>query len=313
MKKILMSLCILICVFILISGCTDNPVINNGGETETDTSFTQIRICDSPSENFSHFNITFSEAKLFSNKTGWISFLSEPKIIDLMYIHINNLTEQLGNKEISVGNYTSLWITVDNVTAVLSATDEKKFFDVPSNTLKIQNLFDFQKGNNTITAEINLDDSIYIYDNEYKFIPVISELNVSYSNGTQIRFRNHERIINYANGNEIRIQDENTLQNMIGNRKPTIDIVVNGKRNNKFQFKINQSITFNASGTFDVDNDPLNFFWNFGDNTSGSGDIVTHIYTHEGTYQIRLTVSDTDLEDVMTIFVTIVKTGSNDN
>jgi hypothetical protein len=313
MKKIFMSLCIIIYIFILISGCTESPDINNGGKTQTEISFTEIRICDSPSENFSSINIMFSEVKLFINETGWISFLSEPKIIDLMYLHINNLTEQLGFKDIAIGNYTSLWILVDNATAVLSATGETVFFNVSSDALKIQHLFDFDKGNNTITVEINLDDSIHIFDNEYKLIPVLSELNVNYSNGTQIRFRNNERIMNYANGTEIRVQDENTLQNMIGNRKPTIDITVNGKRGNTFQFKINQTITFNASGTIDIDNDPLIFSWNFGDNTSSTANIVTHNYSHEGTYQIRLTVSDTELKDTITIFVKIINTGPQDN
>ena len=70
MKKILMSLCIIICIFILISGCTESPDINNGGKTQTEISFTEIRICDSPSENFSSINIMFSEVKLFSNETG---------------------------------------------------------------------------------------------------------------------------------------------------------------------------------------------------------------------------------------------------
>lgn len=67
---------------------------------------------------------------------------------------------------------------------------------------------------------------------------------------------------------------------------------------------------FNASGTFDVDNDPLSFSWEFGDNTSDTGAIVTHTYAHEGSYQIRLRVSDNELNEMMTITVTIIKTGS---
>jgi len=82
MKKNLIGLGVIICVFILLSGCTQTT--NNGDEIQAGISFTEIRICDSPSENFSNIYITFSEVKLFSNETGWISFLSEPKNVDLL-------------------------------------------------------------------------------------------------------------------------------------------------------------------------------------------------------------------------------------
>jgi len=77
MKKSHVFICIIICFFILISGCTEIPDTGDGGEKENEVSFTEIRICDSPSENFSHINVTFSEVKLFSNETGWISFICQ--------------------------------------------------------------------------------------------------------------------------------------------------------------------------------------------------------------------------------------------
>ena len=78
MKKKLVGIGSIICRFICISGCTQTT--DNGDETQAGISFTEIRICDSPSENFSNIYITFSEVKLFSNETGWISFLSEPTV-----------------------------------------------------------------------------------------------------------------------------------------------------------------------------------------------------------------------------------------
>jgi hypothetical protein len=307
MKKSLISMGIIICVFILISGCTEVPDTSNGGETQAGISFTEIRICDSPSENFSHINITFSEVKLHSNETGWISFLSEPKIVDLIYLHMNNLTDKLGLEDITTGNYTQLWIVVDNVTAVLSASGETVFFDVPSDTLKIQHLFDFREGNNTITVDINLDDSILIYGDgdEYKLLPVLSELNVSCANGTQIRFRNHERIMNYGNGTEIRVQDENTLQNMIENRKPSIDVIINGSRSTHITVDEDENITFDASETFDIDADTLMFAWDFDDGTTSTESLVIHSYPESGTYTVTLTVSDGEFEDNATIMVTV--------
>jgi PKD domain/Domain of unknown function (DUF4382) len=315
MKKNIIGLSLVMClltVLTILSGCTETII--NGDGTQNGISVTEIRICDNPSENFSHVIITLSEVKLFSNETNWISFLTVPKNIDLMYLHHNNLTEQLGLKNISIGNFTKLLVVVDNATGVLSETGEPIFFEISSDVLEIQHIFDFRKGNNTITLDINLDDSILIYSDgngtQYKFIPVLGELNVSCANGTQIRFRNHERIINYANGTQIRLEDENTLQNIIENRKPTIDIAVNGKRGKTFQFKANQSLNFNASGTVDVDNDPLTFSWDFGDNISETGPIVTHSYSKTGTYQVHLSVSDSRHEDELYLSITITKTDS---
>lgn len=309
MKKRLVSIAIIICSFILITGCIETSDKNDEKETENQFSSTEIRIRDSPSENFTHINIKFSEVKLFSNETGWNSFLSEPKIVDLINLHINNLTEQLGLKQINIGNYTNLWIVIDNVTAILSATGETVFFEIPSDTLKIQHLFNFQKGNNTITIDIDLNDSILIYGDgdNYKLLPVISEINISYSNGTQIRFRNNERIMNFGNGTEIRVQDENTLKNMIGNRKPSIDLMINGNRGKHLTIGIDEDITFDASETFDVDGDTLSFSWDFDDGTSGTGSIVIHNYTETGTYYIILTVNDGELEDSIIIPVTVRK------
>ncbi len=314
MKKNLVGISFIVCACLVLAGCTQTT--ENGDETQADISFTQIRICDAPSENFSNVYITFSEVKLFSNDTGWVSFLSELKTVDLMYLHLNNLTEQLGLEDIDVGNYTKLWIVVDNATGVLTATGETVFMDVPSDTLMIQHLFDFRKGNNTVTVEVNLDESILMYDDgdgaTYKLLPVISELNVSCANGTQMRFRNNERIMNYANGTQIRVQDENTLQNMIGNRKPTIDMVVNGSRSTHITVDVNETITFDASQTFDIDADTLLFSWDFDDGTTSAEPIVNHSYAESGMYNVTVTASDGEVQDSLTIKVTVRPGGQGD-
>ena len=314
MTKKLVGISSLVCACLVLAGCTQT--LENGDETQADLSFTEIRICDAPSENFSNVYITFSEVKLFSNDTGWISFLSESKTVDLMYLHLNNLTEPLGFEDLDVGNYTKLWIVVENATGVLSATGGTVFLDVPSDTLMIQHLFDFRKGNNTVTVEVNLEESILTYDDvagaTYKLLPVISELNVSCANGTQMHFRNNERIMNYANGTQLRIQDENALQNMIGNRKPTIDTIVNGSRSNHITVDVNESIPFDASQTFDIDRDTLSFSWDFDDGTTSIEPIVNHSYAESGTYNVTLTVSDGEVQDSLIIKVTVRSGGQGD-
>ena len=55
------------------------------------------------------------------------------------------------------------------------------------------------------------------------------------------------------------------------------------------------SMAFDASATTDegVACGTCSYSWNFGDSSSGSGRIVTHIYAAAGTYVVTLTVQDT--------------------
>jgi PKD repeat protein len=50
-------------------------------------------------------------------------------------------------------------------------------------------------------------------------------------------------------------------------------------------------ISFDGSGSFDPNGDPLTFMWNFGDGSTGVGVMPVHTYTAFGTYQVTLTVT----------------------
>jgi len=54
---------------------------------------------------------------------------------------------------------------------------------------------------------------------------------------------------------------------------------------------IKQEITFDASYS---DGEIISYEWNFGDGETGSGKIITHSYSHEGTYSVMLTVTDNE-------------------
>lgn len=53
-----------------------------------------------------------------------------------------------------------------------------------------------------------------------------------------------------------------------------------------------QPVAFNGSGSFDPDGDPITFQWEFGDGSSGSGPVPTHVYSSANTYLVSLTVTD---------------------
>jgi PKD repeat protein len=58
--------------------------------------------------------------------------------------------------------------------------------------------------------------------------------------------------------------------------------------------EVNETITFNASGSSDPDGTIINYMWDFGDGTTGAGITATHSYTLNGNYTVALTVTDND-------------------
>ena len=281
----------LVVVVALLGAAACAGCLEDDEGTAAKTSLTEIRVADMPTEDFRHVNVSFTEVLLHSNETGWES-IEANRTIDLLYLHENNLSEQLGLEEIAVANYTKLWLVVDNATGVLADTGETVYFEVPSGTLKIQHLFALQEGNTSITLDIDLGNSIFALGDMYKLLPVISGLNVSYANGTQIHIRDRDRI-----------------KNMTQNRPPVVDIVANGTRGKHLSAVVNESIMFNAGGSFDVDNDSLMFTWDFDDGTDATGPVVDHIYNETGAYQVTLTVSDGENSSTGHLTVTVKKRG----
>jgi parallel beta-helix repeat protein len=58
------------------------------------------------------------------------------------------------------------------------------------------------------------------------------------------------------------------------------------------QLFANQTITFNASSSYDPDGTIENYSWEFGDGANGTGEIVTYSYSAAGIYNVALTVTD---------------------
>jgi PKD repeat protein len=54
------------------------------------------------------------------------------------------------------------------------------------------------------------------------------------------------------------------------------------------------AVTLNGSGSSDLDGTITGWAWTFGDGTTGTGAVASHVYTAAGTYTARLTVTDNE-------------------
>jgi len=70
--------------------------------------------------------------------------------------------------------------------------------------------------------------------------------------------------------------------------------------------KTNEEITFNASLSSDIVGNIVNYTWDFGDDTIGYGEIVTHKYDYAGEYTTTLTVTDDEgINDTYTVNIMV--------
>jgi hypothetical protein len=287
MNKKIIALFVIAGLFIFACGCVEERTDEKEEPTTAETGTITFQVADKVTEDFDHVNVTFSELRLFyqNDTEAYESIISDPVTVDLVYLNLSNVNATLGVAEIEVGNYSKLWINVTKAVGILNSTGEEVNISVPSGWLKIQqlHLFNITRGNHTITVDIDLEGSIHTFHGgeEYKFIPVISYLEHKHEN--QLRFREH---------------DKSKIKNMVGNRRPAIDIYINDTIvKNNINLDGNVTYEFNASATLDLDGDPLTFEWDFGDGTNASGAVVDHKYPEgQGTYQVWLTVSDGEAE-----------------
>ena len=265
MKENLLLVGIICTLFLAcLSGCVEETDDSESGTTEGKMSFTTITISDAPSDNFSHINVTFSEVKVHKvgndNDSGWISFEMDPKTIDMLYLHKNNLSEELGVTNLSVGNYTKLWIVVDAATGVLKETGENITFHVPSGTLKVQQSFEIKEGNTTIDVEIDLDRSVlYVPQGGVaKLTPQLGKMTINYEEK----------------------EDEEEEE----------EVEFTADAGDEYEAKVNETIEFEGKAEGGVE--PYNWSWDFGDDNNSTEKDPEYAYNETGTYTVILTVTD---------------------
>jgi hypothetical protein len=69
-----------------------------------------------------------------------------------------------------------------------------------------------------------------------------------------------------------------------------------------------EELTFGGSGSFDADDDPLIYSWDFGDGNTGSGETPSHVYDAIGTYIAKLIVNDGTIDSEHSLAIVFIGT-----
>lgn len=72
-----------------------------------------------------------------------------------------------------------------------------------------------------------------------------------------------------------------------GNNQPPV-----ANAGGSYVAELGEPVQLNGADSFDPDGSIVNFFWNFGDGTSGAGSVVNHQYSAPGVYPVSLVVTD---------------------
>jgi serine protease len=77
--------------------------------------------------------------------------------------------------------------------------------------------------------------------------------------------------------------------------------------------KVDETVTFDASGSTDSDGSITSYEWDFGDGTTATGETVTHSYGSAGDYTVSLTVTDdAGATDTVSKAITVESSGGGD-
>jgi len=72
---------------------------------------------------------------------------------------------------------------------------------------------------------------------------------------------------------------------------------------------VGETVTFDASASYDPDGTIISYLWDFGDHAKGSGVTTTHAYGAGGTYNVSLTAIDNEgLNSTVTAEITVLRT-----
>lgn len=197
------------------------------------------------------------------------------------------------------GNDNPFFVTIDNdknITAIFG----KSLFNI-----SIYNITINIEGNGIINIQPNKDNYTY---GEIVEITAIPDTNwyLDYWNG-DITGNNLSNEINMTSNKIVnahfkQLENQDIQEKIVGggggtNFKPLIveksNIPPVAIAGGPYYGLIGEIITFNGSKSYDIDHYIKSFNWDFGDGSIDDGEIVTHIYSSVGKFEVILNVTDT--------------------
>jgi hypothetical protein len=127
---------------------------------------------------------------------------------------------------------------------------------------------------------------------EYSFQPgpnVWTECSLNISTIKNLEFNRIEvngSVDNEASAN-LYVDDFKLLNSLSPNGEPIVDVDVSSN-----EISLGESISFDASGSTDLDGTIISYSWNFGDGTNATGAVANHTFASEGIFYVTLTVED---------------------
>jgi hypothetical protein len=143
----------------------------------SETGRVSIMVKDLP-DDWTHVNVTFSEVQIHQadddNNSGWHNLTIASQTIDLAVLV--NVSELLASADVGPGKYTQIRLVVDSVTGTM-ANGTVVNFTVPSGELKTTHPFNVTAGQTTtLTLDFDLEKSIVVNAQGYKFKPVLGSI-----------------------------------------------------------------------------------------------------------------------------------------
>jgi len=202
----------------------------------------------------------------YNTKKSWYTFTTESLPID------NNPTNV--TSENPENNSDDVSIDLSTLTVLIEDPDGDNFNWSIITSPDIGNAI---QTNNTNGSK-NCTISDLSYDTTYTWSVTVTD-GIYYTNKT-FYFTTEEQPRQNNNNNPAPIINSDP------NQKPVADA------GGPYKAYTNESISFNASESYDPDNHEITYVWDFGDNNTGSTKKIIHSYIKEGNYTITLTVTD---------------------
>ena len=262
-------------------------------ETLTDTTWDIVTVRDYPVAKF-----TCSPERPIVNETATFdASLSTPEggtIVSYAWDFGDGTNETsmiVNHIYTAVGNYNVTLTVTDNETLTDTAWDIVTVRDYPVATFTYSPAAPLVNEMVTFNASLSTADNGTIISYYWDFgdgSPRVTEAD-PITNHTYTTFGNFTVTLTITDSEDLTDAFSDTIRILIApvadfTYSPTMPV-------------INETITFNASASYDPDRDIVNYTWNFADGSpilTTRNPVTTHNYTTFGTYNVNLTVTDDD-------------------